>query len=149
MPTVNIEISVRGDYRGESDVNRKIQQPTNRNDWLEVHANQEYTLNVNLHRLGVRSSNLIYCPKYARGKDEGWFLTLGCQSNGELIALKRIASRTNRSSQQLTFSTPKITGRVLYTVYFMSDGYIGFDQQYDLQLDVIQPNQNKSFDDKY
>lgn len=149
MPTINIEISIRGDYLGQSDVNRILPQPTNRNNWLEVHANQEYTLNVNLHRLGVRPSNTIYCPKFARGKDEGWFLTLGCQSNGELIALKRIASRTNRSSQQLTFSTPKKTGRILYTVYFMSDGYIGFDQQYDVQLDVIQPNQNNSFDDKY
>lgn len=34
------------------------------------------------------------------------------------------------------------SGRYLYTVYLISDSYIGFDQQYDLQLEVI-PGQTK------
>lgn len=29
------------------------------------------------------------------------------------------------------------TGRYLYTVYIISDSYIGFDQQYDVQIEVI------------
>lgn len=29
------------------------------------------------------------------------------------------------------------TGRFIYTLYLMSDGYIGFDQQYNIQLDVV------------
>lgn len=28
-------------------------------------------------------------------------------------------------------------GRYLYTVYIISDSYIGFDQQYDIQFEVI------------
>lgn len=31
-----------------------------------------------------------------------------------------------------------IAGRYLYTVYIISDGYIGFDQQYDIQLEVVE-----------
>lgn len=30
-----------------------------------------------------------------------------------------------------------LAGRYLYTVYIISDSYIGFDQQYDVQLEVI------------
>lgn len=29
-------------------------------------------------------------------------------------------------------------GRYLYTVYIMSDSYIGFDQQYNIQIEVIE-----------
>lgn len=30
-----------------------------------------------------------------------------------------------------------ISGRYLYTIYIISDSYIGFDQQYDIQFEVI------------
>lgn len=30
-------------------------------------------------------------------------------------------------------------GRVIYTIYVMSDSYMGLDQQYELQLEVIDP----------
>lgn len=36
-----------------------------------------------------------------------------------------------------------LSGRYLYTVYIISDSYIGFDQQYDVQLEVI-PGQKKN-----
>lgn len=32
------------------------------------------------------------------------------------------------------------TGRIILTVYLMSDSYLGLDQQYDLYLDVIPSN---------
>lgn len=120
---------------------------------------QEYTLQVNLNRLGQRSSKSIHCPKFPKVKDEGWFLTLGNQYDGELIALKRIGYRNNRSSHQLGFMAPAMKGtlyrmvscnlvlkqlwfigRLVYTLYLISDGYIGLDQQYNIQLDIIQPN---------
>lgn len=39
-------------------------------------------------------------------------------------------------------------GRYLYTVYIISDSYIGFDQQYDLQLEVI-PRQKTNEPDPF
>lgn len=100
---------------------------------------QEYTVSVFLHRLGIKRNDKIHCPKFPKGKDEGWFLTLGSQSDGELLALKRIAYRSNKSSHQILFNAPRKLGRVIYTLYLISDGYIGFDQQYDIQFDVIEP----------
>jgi len=88
-----------------------------------------------------------FTTKFPKPKDEGWFLVLGCVEDGELLALKRSgASRTKRSlkapkaspgvEQQLTFFTPLDAGRVIYTLYIISDCYLGLDQQYDVYLDV-------------
>lgn len=32
-----------------------------------------------------------------------------------------------------------LTGRIIYTVYIMSDSYMGLDQQYDLQFELMDP----------
>jgi len=139
MPTIHVEIKIRGQFKEQPEIERPVMQPLNRDQWLEVHLDQEYTINVTLTRLGKRNSSTIHCPKFPKGKDEGWFLTLGNQNDGELIALKRIGHKSSRSFHQLTFVTPKRTGRVIYTLYLLSDGYLGLDQQYNIQLDVVEP----------
>lgn len=112
MPTINLNITLRGQYFDQEQIVQSIEQPIKRDGWLKIHANQEYTIHVQLTRLGTRTSNNIHCPKFPKGKDEGWFLTLGCPNDGELIAMKRIAYRSNRSVHQLTFYAPQQTGRV-------------------------------------
>lgn len=94
---------------------------------------------VDLFRLGRKNSQYIYSPKFPKPKDEGWFLTLGNIEYKELLALKRIGYRSNRSTHQLCFTAPQKTGRTIYTVYLLSDGYIGWDQQYNIQLEVTPP----------
>ena len=41
-------------------------------------------------------------------------------------------------SVQLAFFTPETPGRVIYTLYVMSDSYLGLDQQYEVCLDVTE-----------
>jgi activating signal cointegrator complex subunit 3 len=145
LPTINIEMKIRGPLRNESEVDQLVVQPTNRNQWIQIHADEEYTLIVSLHRLGVRNSKYIYC-RFPKPKDENWFLTVGNQENGELIGLKRINYKSARSSHHLILNSLSNLGRVIYTVYFISDGYIGLDQQYNIQLEVIEPLKEK-YDD--
>jgi len=57
-----------------------------------------------------------------------------------VVALKRVGYIRNRSSQQIALIMPEKVGRVIYTLYMMSDSYIGLDQQYDICLDVIPAN---------
>lgn len=57
-----------------------------------------------------------------------------------MVALKRVGYVRNRSSQQIAIIMPETVGRVIYTLYMMSDSYIGLDQQYDICLDVIPAN---------
>lgn len=141
MPTIHIELSIKGPVANDGDLERKVKQPMERNTWMEVHAGLEYILMVDLYRLGRKNTQYIYSPKFPKPKDEGWFLTLGSVEAKELLALKRIGYRSNRSSHQLCFTAPQKVGRAIYTVYLLSDGYIGWDQQFNIQLEVTPPPQ--------
>lgn len=119
MPTVHVEIKIRGQCNEQLEIERPVMQPITKDQWMVVHADQEYTLNVSLTRLGMRTHvGTIHCPKFPKGKDEGWFLTLGNQNDGELIALKRIGYKSSRSFHQLTFVTPKRIGKLKFVLQF-------------------------------
>ena len=80
-------------------------------DYVDVHGDQEYTLNVTLSRLNRVTrdrdrANRAYTPRFPKIKDEGWILILGeifeifwylkpvfpaDVAHNELIALKRIS----------------------------------------------------------
>lgn len=86
-------------------------------------------------------STAIHCPKYPKGKNEAWFLTLGSQATDELLAMKRINIRGLKASNRITFQCPPRKGRLLLTLYLMSDCLIGFDQQFDLQFEIVDAKQ--------
>lgn len=57
----------------------------------------------------------------------------------ELVALKRINSlRGKETKSSIIFYTPEDSGRVIYSIYVLSDCYLGIDQQYDLHLKVME-----------
>jgi activating signal cointegrator complex subunit 3 len=95
-----------------------------------------------------RSNKTVYAPKFPKPKDEGWFLTLGSIEKQELQALKRVTLPRVKCSQQLSFTTPARFGRMMLTLYFMSDSYLGLDQQYNIYLNVCK-SKPKEFDDDY
>ncbi|XP_059620784.1 activating signal cointegrator 1 complex subunit 3 [Phlebotomus argentipes] len=148
LPVISVNLALQGPHLDDPQADRTIVQPQKRDSWLEIHAGEEYTLAINFHRLGAKQGSSIYCPKFPKGKDEGWFLTLGCQNDQELIALKRAAFRGSRSTQYLVFDAPKRQGRVIYTLYLVSDCFMGLDQQFDVQLEVI-PGTGKREDEAY
>jgi Sec63 Brl domain len=110
MPTIEVALGVRGPFEKDLEADRPMPQPLSRDFWLDIYADQEYTLNVDLNRLGMRPSKSIHCPNFPKGKDEGWFLSLGSQETGELLALKRVMYRSNKSSHQLCFVAPSKLG---------------------------------------
>jgi activating signal cointegrator complex subunit 3 len=70
-------------------------------------------------------------------KDESWILILGNSDTGELICLKRMKQVIRQHmTVSLSFVTSANLGRQRLTLYFLSDGYLGLDQQYDFFLDV-------------
>ena len=64
-------------------------------------------------------------------------LILGDVDNQELIAMKRVPYVHQHRTVSLAFYTPVDCGNCIYTLYFMSDCYLGMDQQYDLCFKVI------------
>lgn len=111
LPSINVQLSIRGPHGDDPNADRPVAQPQHRETWLELYAGQEYVLNVQLIRLGSLESLSIHCPKYSKGKDEGWFLTLGHQAEGELLAMKRCVYRSNKSTHQLCFYAPPQLGK--------------------------------------
>nr|XP_045603528.1 activating signal cointegrator 1 complex subunit 3-like [Procambarus clarkii] len=144
LPILNVFLAVRGWWahnqnQTEVKVNsRTTAEKRNASDWIEVHADQEYTLTVNLHRVNRSRDLRVHAPKFTKPKDEGWFVVLGNADSGELLALKRVPPVRGRSTHMLSFRTPQTPGNGVLTLYVMSDSYLGLDQQYDIPLKIIE-----------
>lgn len=107
---ISVDLSLEG-WWADGSTEKKIPQPPGPDCWIDVHEDSDYTLVVNMKRKNHSSSLKAHCPKFPRGKDEGWFLTLGDETDAELLALKRAAGvRGQRRSNQLFFATPPCTG---------------------------------------
>ncbi|XP_046420627.1 activating signal cointegrator 1 complex subunit 3 [Neodiprion fabricii] len=137
MPVISVELTLQG-WWADGSTEKKIPQPAGPNCWIDVHESSDYTLIVGMKRKNHSHNLKAHCPKFPRGKDEGWFLILGDETETELLALKRASGiRGQRKCSQLFFSTPPCIGRKKLTFYLMSDCYMGLDQQYDVHLNVI------------
>ncbi|XP_047413665.1 activating signal cointegrator 1 complex subunit 3 isoform X2 [Sciurus carolinensis] len=149
LPVINVGISVKGSWddlvegHNELSVSTLTADKRDDNRWIKLHADQEYVLQVSLQRVhfgfhkGKQESSAV-TPRFPKSKDEGWFLILGEVDKRELIALKRVGYVRNHHVASLSFFTPEIPGRYIFTLYLMSDCYLGLDQQYDIYLNVTQ-----------
>ena len=74
-------------------------------------------------------------------KEEGWWLVLGDVDTHELLALKRI-SFADHTTARITFPVINGAGREMagVTLFFMSDSYLGLDQQYFVPVPGKQQN---------
>ncbi|XP_072018769.1 LOW QUALITY PROTEIN: activating signal cointegrator 1 complex subunit 3-like [Amphiura filiformis] len=148
LPVIEVSLSIRGWWADASEEEDRPLHSTyiagipKDKDYVAVHADQEYVLQVKLNRLQRqhRPDTKAHAPRFPKSKSEGWWLVLGDVDNKELLALKRVGYVQGRNVVQLAFYTPETTGRVIYAVYMMSDCYMGMDQQYSICLDVQEAN---------
>ncbi|NWY74718.1 ASCC3 protein, partial [Erithacus rubecula] len=146
LPILNVTLSIKGSWDDAVQPQKEVPVPSLTTDtrddkrWIKLHADQEYVLQINLHRTqmgyqGKQDSKAI-APRFPKVKDEGWFLILGEVDKKELIALKRTGYVRNRNTVSIAFYTPETPGKCIYTLYLMSDSYLGMDQQYDIYLNI-------------
>jgi hypothetical protein len=63
-----------------------------------------------------------------KGRDEGWWLVLGCEQNNELFALKRVRIAASAQTEHvLMFQAPDNAGKYELAAYLVSDCYFGLD----------------------
>ncbi|OWK54587.1 Activating signal cointegrator 1 complex subunit 3 [Lonchura striata] len=147
LPILNVSLSIRGSWDDAVQPQNEVPVPSwtadTRDDkrWIKLHADQEYVLQINLHRTQMgyqgKQDSKAMAPRFPKVKDEGWFLILGEVDKKELIALKRTGYVRNRNTVSVAFYTPETPGKCIYTLYVMSDSYLGMDQQYDIYLNII------------
>lgn len=61
----------------------------------------------------------------------------------ELVAVKRVGFVRTHHEASISFFTPEAPGRYIFTLYLMSDCYLGLDQQYDIFLNVTKADISK------
>ncbi|KAM9004103.1 activating signal cointegrator 1 complex subunit 3 isoform X1 [Sarcophilus harrisii] len=147
LPVIDVDLSIKGSWdsaEGQNELCIPTLATDGRDDkkWIKLHADQEYVLQVNLQRVHMgyqkgKQDSKASAPRFPKSKDEGWFLILGEIDKKELVALKRVGYIRNRNSISVAFYTPEVSGRYIYTLYLMSDSYLGMDQQYDIYLNII------------
>ncbi|KAM3873609.1 activating signal cointegrator 1 complex subunit 3 [Diretmus argenteus] len=146
LPVLEVGLSVKGWWE-ENQEQTQRPLPASRGNlreersWLDVHADQEYVLQVSLRRINLgqqrrKQDSKAQAPRFPKAKDEGWFLVVGEVERRELLAVKRVGYVRNHMAVSMAFYTPEKTGRCIYTLYLMSDSYLGLDQQYDIHLNV-------------
>ncbi|XP_051173908.1 activating signal cointegrator 1 complex subunit 3 [Leptopilina boulardi] len=137
MPILCLELSLT--ESDEEETNKKIISLSSQsNKIIDIYENRDYTLTVTMRRKNHASNLKVHSPCFLRGKDEGWFLILGDVNQRDLWALKRVSGINGpRRNNQLQFTSPSKSGRLILTLYIMSDCYVGLDQQYDININVI------------
>nr|XP_014343473.1 PREDICTED: activating signal cointegrator 1 complex subunit 3 [Latimeria chalumnae] len=146
LPVLEVALSIKGWWENLKGGENERILPTivtnirDESNWIQLHADQEYVLQINLRRVSKsykgRQDAKAAAPRFPKSKDEGWFAILGEVDKKELVALKRVGYVRNQNVVSLAFYTPENIGKYIYTLYLMSDSYLGMDQQYDIYLDV-------------
>ncbi len=115
----NVEVSYELDAEGEA-----------------VEAGAALSLNVQVQRevdgdedeaeLGV-----VRSARYTNDKTESWWLLVGDKRTNALLSIKRITLLA-QARVKLQFAAPESSGEHVLTLYFVSDSYLGCDQEYDV-----------------
>uniref|UniRef100_A0A8B9GBK8 RNA helicase n=2 Tax=Amazona TaxID=12929 RepID=A0A8B9GBK8_9PSIT len=76
----------------------------------------------------------VIAPLFPQKREEGWWVVIGDSKSNSLISIKRLTLQ-QKAKVKLDFVAPA-TGTHNYTLYFMSDAYMGCDQEYKFSVDV-------------
>lgn len=88
---------------------------------------------VNLDREDEVTGPVI-APFYPQKREEGWWVVIGDPKTNSLLSIKRLTLQ-QKAKIKLDFVAPN-PGHHGYALYFMSDAYLGCDQEYKFSIDV-------------
>ncbi|XP_065169439.1 U5 small nuclear ribonucleoprotein 200 kDa helicase [Atheta coriaria] len=76
----------------------------------------------------------VIAPFYPQKREEGWWVVIGDAITNSLLSIKRLTLQ-QKARVKLDFVAPS-PGHHGYTLYFMSDAYLGCDQEYKFTIEV-------------
>ena len=76
----------------------------------------------------------VIAPFFPTKREEGWWVIIGDPKNNSLLSIKRLTLQ-QKAKFLLDFIAPK-PGRYSYVLYYMSDSYLGCDQEYKFNADI-------------
>ncbi|KIY99336.1 hypothetical protein MNEG_8622 [Monoraphidium neglectum] len=79
----------------------------------------------------------VHAPRFPGRRDEGWWLVLGDPKANKLLAIKRV-SLAAAAKVKLAFEAPAEVGAAKLTLFYMSDSWLGCDQEYEVEFRVTE-----------
>ncbi|KAJ8667090.1 hypothetical protein QAD02_008752 [Eretmocerus hayati] len=76
----------------------------------------------------------VIAPLFPQKREEGWWVVIGDPKSNQLLSIKRLTLQ-QKARVKLDFLAPA-PGQHNYTLYFMSDAYLGCDQEYKFTINV-------------
>ncbi|CAG9864245.1 unnamed protein product [Phyllotreta striolata] len=99
----------------------------------QIHSGSSVHVAVQLEREDEVSGPVI-APFFPQKREEGWWVVIGEPKSNSLLSIKRLTLQ-QRARVKLDFVAPS-PGHHNYTLYFMSDAYLGCDQEYKFSIEV-------------
>lgn len=78
----------------------------------------------------------VIAPYFPTKREEGWWVIIGEPKTNTLLSIKRLTLQ-QKAKFKLDFVAPK-AGHYSYTLYFMSDSYLGCDQEYKFKAEIAE-----------
>ena len=102
-------------------------------------TNCDYMIRLKIPHTHQRTDAKAITPKYAKSKEEGWFVVLQDKSKEELVAIKRVTQLQQQG--YVVFTTSAFAGTVDYQIRLVSDCYIDFEfcQRLRFRLEEFKP----------
>jgi len=77
----------------------------------------------------------VIAPRFPKAKAEGWWLVVGDAAANRIYAIKKV-TLAQAAKVRLDFPAPDAPGAHALTLFFMSDSYLGCDQEFELAVHV-------------
>ncbi|XP_028178303.1 putative U5 small nuclear ribonucleoprotein 200 kDa helicase, partial [Ostrinia furnacalis] len=87
----------------------------------------------------------VIAPYFPQKREEGWWVVIGDPKTNTLLSIKRVS--LGRAAKVRLDFVVGVGGRHTYTLYFMSDAYLGADQEYKFSIDVAEAASDSSDDE--
>ncbi|XP_053694664.1 U5 small nuclear ribonucleoprotein 200 kDa helicase [Sabethes cyaneus] len=98
-----------------------------------IHSGSSVNVVVNLEREDDVTGPVI-APFFPQKREEGWWVVIGDPKTNSLLSIKRLTLQ-QKAKVKLDFVAPS-PGHHEYTLYYMSDSYLGCDQEYTFSINV-------------
>lgn len=83
----------------------------------------------------------VIAPFFPQKREEGWWVVIGDSKTNSLLSIKRLTLQ-QKAKVKLDFVAPSI-GHHNYVLYFMSDAYMGCDQEYKFSISVAKAEEEE------
>lgn len=99
----------------------------------KIHSGSSINVVVQLEREDEVTGPVI-APFFPHKREEGWWIVIGDSASNSLLSIKRITLQ-QKVKVKLDFVAPS-PGGYEYTVYLMSDCFMGCDQEYKFKVSI-------------